>query len=68
MAFTLAHVSRLHYYSSFTTICAVNQMVARGNGFGNCLDLNKTRVKLFPNFTMIFSNIMGEEIVSNRDF
>ena len=43
-------------------------MVARGNGFGNCLDLNKTRVKLFPNFTMIFSNIMGEEIVSNRDF
>ena len=45
-----------------------NQMVARGNGLGNCLDLNKTRVKLFPNFMIILSNIMGDEIVSNRDF
>ena len=43
-------------------------MLARGNDLGNRLDLNKTRVKLFPNFTMILSNIMGDEIVSNPDF
>ena len=33
--------------------CMCNQMVASEKGSGNYKDLDKTRVKLFPNFTSV---------------